>query len=96
MIRALFAVLVVLILGFQYKAWFSDHGHFAVEALREQVALQRAKADELERGNRMLRQEVLALKDGHTAIEARARQDLGMVREDEVFFLLPDLADRTP
>ncbi len=92
MIRAVCVLLVFLILGLQYKAWFSDSGHFANEALRAEVAERTAQAQALERSNRLLEQEVLALKGGHTAIEARARQDLGMVRDDEVFFLVVEPA----
>ncbi len=90
MIRVVSVLLVLTILALQYKAWFSDTGYFAVAELREQVAAQRDKADDLARDNDVLLQEVLALRDGHTAIEARARQDLGMVGENEVFFVVPE------
>jgi cell division protein FtsB len=41
--------------------------------------------------------EVRDLKQGLEAIEERARSDLGMIRHDEVFFLLPQsAASRAP
>jgi cell division protein FtsB len=36
--------------------------------------------------NQMLENEVLDLKTGLEAIEERARSDLGMTREDEIFY----------
>ena len=92
MIRTLFVLLGCLILGLQYKAWFSDSGHFAIVELDAQVETRRAQTQELAQANRLLREEVLALKSGHVAIESRARQDLGMIRDDEVFFLVPEPA----
>ena len=38
--------------------------------------------------------EVKDLKQGFEAIEERARYELGMVKNDEVFFQLPDGAKR--
>ncbi|MEZ5558391.1 MAG: septum formation initiator family protein [Pseudomonadales bacterium] len=88
--RWLNGLLFVLLLALQYKAWFGDVGYFAAERLRAQVAEQRARAEELEQRNRLLTAEVLALKQGLDAVEARARTDLGMVRQGETFFLIPD------
>ena len=44
----------------------------------------------MEQRNRLLTAEVLALRSGHDAVEARARKDLGMVKEGETFFLVPE------
>jgi len=88
--RIIAAVLIVLLLLLQYKAWFSDVGHRAANALREQVDGQLARAEQLEQRNRLLTAEVLALKDGLAAVEARARSDLGMVKKGETFYLMTD------
>jgi cell division protein FtsB len=82
-------VLAVLLLALQYKAWFGDAGAMEAAALREQVASQRERAEVLARRNAALTAEVLALKEGNAAIEARARTDLGMVKDDETFYLIP-------
>ena len=37
--------------------------------------------------------EVMALKNDSAAFEARARSELGMVREGEVFYLIPEAQD---
>lgn len=88
--RVVIGVLVTLLVGLQYKAWFGDVGHLAATALRAQVTAQRARAEELAERNRLLTAEVLALKGGYDAVEARARQDLGMIKQGETFYQVTD------
>ena len=87
--RALTAILVILLLALQYKAWFGDTGHLAAAALDAEAASQRSRAEELAQRNRLLTAEVLALKAGYAAVEARARNDLGMIKRGETFYLVP-------
>ncbi len=88
--RLLIALLVVLFAALQYKAWFSDVGYLAAWDLQREVDQQRQRAEVLEQRNRLLTAEVLALKDGLDAIESRARSELGMIKKDETFYLVPD------
>lgn len=88
--KLLAAVLVLLIAGLQYRAWFSDDGWFAAQALNERLERQQRRAELQRQRNRLLAAEVLALKEGHAAVEARARTDLGMIREGEVFYILAE------
>jgi cell division protein FtsB len=88
--RIVAALLIVMLLLLQYKAWFSDVGHRAANALRGQVDEQLVRSEQLEQRNRLLTAEVLALKDGLAAVEARARSDLGMVKKGETFYLMTE------
>jgi len=88
--RVVTGIMVVLLLLLQYKVWFGDVGHVAADALRAQVDEQRLRAEELEQRNRLLTAEVMALKAGYAAVEARARSDLGMVKKGETFYLMTD------
>jgi cell division protein FtsB len=47
---------------------------------------QRLKNEELRTRNAALDAEVRDLKQGYDAIEERARAELGMIRQDELFF----------
>ena len=87
--RSLVVIMVVLLLALQYKAWFGDTGHLAAAALEAEVDSQKSRADELAQRNRLLTAEVLALKAGYAAVEARARNDLGMIKRGETFYLVP-------
>jgi cell division protein FtsB len=88
--RIVMFILAVLLVLLQYKAWFSDVGYFAAERLNAVVDEQRRRGEVLARRNEILTAEVLALKGGVEALEARARNDLGMIKEGETFYLVPD------
>ena len=49
--------------------------------------------------NSQLKEEIKDLKDGYSAIEEKAREDIGMIKEGEEFYLLtkprPDLEANT-
>jgi cell division protein FtsB len=88
LLRALIAILLLSALYLQYKYWFSDVGHFRDEVLGEEVTKQTQRLAALEERNRILAAEVRAQKQGHAAVEARARSDLGMIKEGETFYLV--------
>lgn len=83
-------LLVVIIAALQYKLWFSDVGKSAERALARELKEQRAQRNELQQRNAELEAEVLALKRDPAALEARARRDLGMIKEGEVFYFVPE------
>lgn len=85
-------LLVVLLLGLQYKLWVGEGSIAEVWQLRKAVEAQRAENDELRSRNSALDAEVTDLKTGLDAIEERARRDLGMIRRDEVFFQVVEQA----
>jgi cell division protein FtsB len=84
--RIVAAVLIVLVLGLQYRLWASDGGMREVWRLRNEVASQQAENEKLKERNRTLVAEVQDLKQGKTAIEERARTDLGMIGNNESFY----------
>jgi cell division protein FtsB len=84
--RIVVAVLIVLVLGLQYRLWVSDGGMREVWRLRAEVSSQQAENEKLKERNRTLVAEVQDLKQGKTAIEERARTDLGMIGSNESFY----------
>ncbi|MBN8477828.1 MAG: cell division protein FtsB [Burkholderiales bacterium] len=84
--RWLAGILVAAIVAIQYPMWFAKGGWFAVRELDRQVAAQRAVNDKLKARNDALDADVRDLKSGTEAIEERARAELGMIRDDEVYF----------
>ena len=80
------ALLLVLLLGF---ALFGDKGVLRlVKAYHQKQELQ-AQVEQLQQENRRLQQEIEALKNDPQTIERLARQELGMVREDEIVYQFP-------
>ena len=62
----------------------------------QQISAQRELNGRLKVRNVALDAEVRDLKQGVEAIEERARSELGMVRQDEIFFQLIDDVSRAP
>ena len=88
--RLLALVFVVLLAALQYPMWLGKGGWLQVRELDRQVGVGREANAKLKTRNDALDAEVRDLKTGFDAIEERARSELGMVRQDEVFFQLQD------
>jgi cell division protein FtsB len=84
--RWLAIALGALILALQYPMWLGKGGWLQVREYDRQLAAQREANARLKVRNDALDADVRDLKTGFEAIEERARAELGMVRQDEVFF----------
>jgi cell division protein FtsB len=78
--------LLLLVLLLQYRLWLGEGGMREVTRLRAEISAQREENGQLKERNSTLTAEVLDLKKGTTAIEERARTDLGMVGSGETFY----------
>jgi cell division protein FtsB len=87
--RLLAGVLSALILAIQYPLWLGKGGWLRVWDVDRQLDAQRTRNEQLEMRNGALAAEVKDLKQGFDAIEERARYELGMIKNDEVFFQVP-------
>lgn len=86
--RILTLLLIVLLGLLQYRLWLGEHSIADYLKLQEELRSQRLSNAELEKRNRLLRADVSDLQNGLEAIEERARNELGLIRQDEVFFRL--------
>ncbi len=82
-------ILVALIALLQYPLWLGKGGWLRVWDVDRQLAAQRDVNLKLESRNAGLDAEVRDLKTGFDAIEERARFELGLVKEGEVFVQVP-------
>lgn len=87
------AVLVVLLVLLQYRLWVSEDGYREVLRLEAAVELQAQENEELLERNRRMEAELRDLKKGFQALEERARSDLGMIGEDETFYIFAESPD---
>lgn len=88
--RWLTLILVVLIAALQYPLWLGKGSWLRVWDLSQQIGKQKEANATLKARNDTLDAEVRDLKQGYAAIEERARSELGMVRQDEVFYQVMD------
>jgi cell division protein FtsB len=93
--RLLPFVLAALLAAIQYPLWLGRGGWMHVRELEQQVAAQNRANDQLIVRNERLAAEVKDLKEGEGAVEERARYELGMLRDGEVFVQLVDAPSST-
>lgn len=94
--RLIVLCLAGLLLLIQYPLWLGKGGWLRVWDLDQQVTLAKQRLDALKARNAKLNSEVQDLKDGTGAIEERARSELGMIKQDEIFVRVLPPADAAP
>lgn len=88
--RYLNITLIVLLAILQYDLWIGDGSMASVWRLQHSIENQRAENEHLKSRNDSLAAEVKDLKSGLSAIEERARSELGMIKKDETFVQVVD------
>jgi cell division protein FtsB len=94
--RIFSAVLALALVLLQYRLWLSDQGLREVSRLQSAVDAQASANREQAERNRQLVAEVTDLKVGLTALEERARSELGMVGNRETFYQVVTAATPAP
>ncbi len=93
-IKPLTLALLAAILLLQYPQWLGKGSWARVWELARQLSTQRTTNQQLQARNAALDAEVRDLKQGFEAVEERARSELGMVKQDEIFFEIPDAGSK--
>ncbi|GAA5441985.1 cell division protein FtsB [Microbulbifer sp. NBRC 101763] len=86
----LLAILTIILLTTQYRLWVGGGSLAEVTRLKRQLDQQQEKNAALARENRQLLREVRSLKVGTDGVEAKARYDLGLIKEGETLFIFLD------
>jgi cell division protein FtsB len=84
--RKLILFLVILLVYLQDRLWLGDGGLLELWNVHQEVEAQREENARLRERNEALNAQVLDLKQGLDAIEERAREDMGMVKQGETFY----------
>lgn len=79
-------VLLSLLIWLQYKIWLQDGGIPEVIQLQQEVEEVKTEVQQLQERNSSLDAEVKDLKKGLDAIEERARSEMGMIKQGEVYY----------
>ncbi|MEY8213513.1 MAG: cell division protein FtsB [Colwellia sp.] len=86
--RIFTAILLILLVLLQYRLWFGKNSVPDYLVLKENVVRQQSANEKLQQRNKLLFADTDDLKLGLEAIEERARNELGMIKENETFFRL--------
>ena len=84
--RILIALLLVVFMVLQYRLWVGKGSLAEVGNLQREIGQLEAELVQLRERNRALQAEVDDLRSGNSAIEERARSDLGMIKQGEIFY----------
>jgi cell division protein FtsB len=83
---ALFTLFCLL----QYRLWFGKNSVPDFVSLKSEVALQVAQNANLRQRNNLLKADIEDLQIGLDAVEERARNELGLIKQGETFYrILP-------
>src|SRR6476661_10995571 len=83
--RLVTVVLILLLVLIQYPLWWGHGGWLRVHELQQQLAQRTDKNTNLKLRNERVQGEVQDLQSGTAAVEERARYEMGMVKDSEVF-----------
>lgn len=89
-LKLVIGLLVAMLLVLQYRLWVGEGSLAETHSLSLKVAEQKEKNRLMQQSNERLAAEVKALKTGLDEVEARAREELGMVKSGETFYLVVD------
>ncbi|MFN4262219.1 MAG: septum formation initiator family protein [Thioalkalivibrionaceae bacterium] len=89
-------LLLLALVALQYPLWMGPNGWREVERLESAVDDLDRTLEVLDQRNRALSAEINDLRDGLDAVEERARRDLGLIRDGELylFFVEPGTDER--
>lgn len=88
--RWVVVALIVLLGWLQYRLWVGDGSLAELSLLRGEIAAQEEEIARLSDRNRALEAEVIDLRSGEDALEERARSELGMIKDGEIFLQVID------
>ena len=84
--KILLSIIILLIVLLQYRLWYGDGGIEEIKAYQKRLDDLTEQVEEKRERNEALYAEVEDLRKGQEAVEERARDELGMIREGETFF----------
>lgn len=88
LLKVLLVLLSAIFISLQYRLWFASGNVGNTGQLEEKVSRQTLMNEQQVQVNDQLRAEINALKKNPREIEARAREELGLVKPEETFFML--------
>jgi len=88
--RTIVIVLLLVLVGLQYKLWVGDNSIFQWVQLEKKLATEEQENKSLVARNRAVEADIYELKSGDQALEEQDRYELGMVKEGETYYQCSD------
>ncbi len=84
--KIILVVLIALLVALQYRLWFGKRSVPDYLTLQNEVEQRQTQNANLAQRNKLLAADINDLKIGLDAIEERARNELGLIKEGETFY----------
>ncbi|KTD49835.1 septum formation initiator [Legionella rubrilucens] len=84
--RSIVVILILALIGLQYKLWLGDGSVLQWRQLEQKIIEQQKENKKLAARNHAIEADILELKSGEQALEEQARYELGMIKNDEVYY----------
>lgn len=94
MTRLISVLLLVLLLVLQYQLWVGDGSLGQKAELEQEIEKQQIHNHQLKARNEVIASEIEVLTQGTEGLEEVARSKLGMIGEDEIFYVIPEKKDQ--
>lgn len=86
--RLLMVIVLTLLVALQIRLWSGDNGIAELRDLKQDIERQHATNQQLAQRNQLLHADIDDLRNAQDAVEERARNELGLIKQDETFFRL--------
>ena len=87
-------IFFILICLLQYPIWFGEGSYQKIDSLNIKIAEQLKINKTLEAQNKLLRKEISALRQNPALLEENARERLGLIKPNEIFYrIIPKKID---
>lgn len=88
--KSILAILVILLIVLQYRLWLGKNSIADYDKMQAQIEDLETQNASLRQRNQLLRADIDDLQLGIESMEERARNELGLIKEGEVFYrILP-------
>ncbi len=84
--KILSGLLIVLILFLQYNVWYGENGKQKTNRLQITIDQQQKQNQLLSHQNQELKKEIYLLRNNPEVLEEKAREQLGLIKKDEIFY----------
>lgn len=88
--RPIFIVLIIALLVLQHKLWLGDGNLIQWVHLEKKLEDHQRENNQLAARNKAMEAEIRELKSGEQALEEEARYELGMIKDNEVYYQFVD------
>lgn len=79
-------ILILALIGIQYKLWLGDGSIMQWHVMQEKIENQTQENEHLHARNDAMEAEIIELQSGDQALEEQARYELGMVKDNEIYY----------